>query len=164
MANYNFKSDGYALPYEAPGFCVLKKRIDIPTLIANQSHGQALLDDDGNVLTLPATGFSNTNSDILRVFKIPAGTFVFGAGINVVTAEGAVSVVDLGDGDDPNGWLAAVDLNAVAAEVTQVADGYGPDNVSGVMYTSDDSLDLVWGTDDTNAAIFDVWAMAVKVY
>jgi len=160
MSNYNFKNDGYALPYEAPGFVILKKRINIP--ITNQSKGQELVDDNGNVISLPSTGFAS--ADILRVFKVPAGTLVLQAGISVVTVEGAVSVCDFGDGSDPNGFLAAVDLNAVGSEITQVADGYGSDNVMGVLYTSNDSLDVTFGTDDTETAVFDIWALASKVY
>ncbi len=164
MANYNFKGDAYALPYEAPGFVILKKRINIPELIANQAYGQELVDDNGNVLSLPSTGFSNTNSDILRVFKVPVGTLITVCGALVVTVEGGAATFDFGDGDDPNGFLAAVNLNSAVSELTQVADGYGPDNVSGVLYDAEDSLDITWGTDATAVAVFDIFAMACKVY
>lgn len=160
--NYNFHSQGYALPYEAPGFAILKERVDIPALIANQAYGQPLVDDDGNVVTLPATGFAA--DDILRVFKIPAGTLVHQMGVNVLTAEGAVSVMDMGDGDDPDGYGVDVDLNATGGTITSVGNAYGADNVMGKIYTEDDTLDLTFNTADTNAAIFDVWAMVAKVY
>ena len=160
--NYNFKGQGYALPYDAPGFVVLRQEVDIPGLIAGQAFGQELLDDNGNVVSLPATGFAT--GDILRVFKIPAGTLVTQMGINVTTVEGATAVVDVGDGDDADGWGVDTDLNATGATITSVGNAYGADNLMGKLYGSNDSLDLTFGNDDIETCIFDVWAVAAVAY
>lgn len=157
--NFNFKDEGYAIPYDALSWTPLRRRIDVPALIANQSHGQELVDDDGLVVALPSTGFAATN--ILRVFKVPAGTIVRLAGLNVLTVEGGVATVDIGDGDDDDGYIAAGDLNALGATITTVALGYGADNVMGKFYAANDSIDILWNTADTAVTVFDVFAEAM---
>lgn len=58
--------------------------------------------DEGNV----------TNGDTCTEFiKIPAGSYVLGVAINVLTAEAAVTI-DVGDVTDPNGYVVAASAAA----------------------------------------------------
>lgn len=159
MANYNFKGQAPAIPYDAVGFVQLRKTINIPELIANQTKGQELVDDDGNTLSLPATGFSD--GDFLRVFNVPEGFVALGAGINVLTAEGGVATVDLGDGDNQAGYMNDTDINAVAHNLMVVGAAYGPDNLTGKDYEADDTIDIEFNTDLTAVAVLDVWVFGV---
>ena len=103
--------------------------------------------------------------DILEAIQIPAKTFVISAGITVTTAEGATQTFDLGDGDDPDGYLDGVNGNAVA--------GYGPTHVltegtpnviiglgKGKYYDSADTIDLVQ-VNACDTAVVEVWAICV---
>ena len=60
--------------------------------------------------------FSEDNAaldDVVQLFDVPAGTYVFTAAGDVEAVEGAAGTFDLGDGDDPDGYLAGADANAL---------------------------------------------------
>lgn len=54
------------------------------------------------------------SADTLTIFEVPKGTFVFGVYTDVTTAEGATLTVDIGDGDDADGYQDGVNFNSVA--------------------------------------------------
>ena len=61
--------------------------------------------------------FSKTgggSGDTVQMLTIPSGTIVLAVAHIVDTAEGGTSTGTIGDGTDPNGWIASVNNNATA--------------------------------------------------
>jgi len=78
--------------------------------------------------------------DVLEVIKVPANTLVTHVALNVTTAEGGTLTVDVGDGDNPDGYLDGVNANATAAYLTVA----GTDAFeAGKFYTAADTIDIV---------------------
>ena len=81
-----------------------------------------------------------TSADILEVIRVPANTLVTNVALNVTTAEGGTLTVDVGDGDNPDGYLDGVNGNATAAYLTVA----GTDAFeAGKYYTAADTIDIV---------------------
>ena len=77
--------------------------------------------------------------DVLEVIKVPANTLVTHVALNVTTAEGGTLTVDVGDGDNPDGYLDGVNANATAAYLTVA----GTDAFeAGKYYTAADTIDV----------------------
>ena len=80
-----------------------------------------------------------TSADILEVIKVPAQTLVTHVALEVTTAEGGTLTVDVGDGDNPDGYLDGVNANATAAYLTVA----GTDAFeAGKYYTAADTIDV----------------------
>ena len=78
--------------------------------------------------------------DVLEVIKVPTNTLVTHVALNVTTAEGGTLTVDVGDGDNPDGYLDGVNANATAAYLTVA----GTDAFeAGKFYTAADTIDIV---------------------
>ena len=105
--------------------------------------------------------FSDTNvssTNVVQSLNIPAGALVTNVIVRVVTAEDATATATVGDGDDPNGWIASLDLNATGTTFTAKpinADAYPA--LGGRLYTSADTIDLVVGA-DLDACVLDIAA------
>lgn len=80
-------------------------------------------------------------NDVVQALKIPAGAYVTRVIVRVDTAEGDTCTVDVGDGDDPNGFDDAVSLNATAGSVTTSTAGTDA-YAEGRGYGSADTIDL----------------------
>jgi len=65
-----------------------------------------------NVLDMGAAGYVAT--DIVQVLKILKGSHVLLAGVQIITAEDSTATIDLGDGSDDDGYLAAADAESAA--------------------------------------------------
>ena len=79
-------------------------------------------------------------SDILEVIKVPAKTLVTHVALEVTTAEGGTLTLDVGDGDNPDGYLDGVNGNATAAYISVA----GTDAFEqGKYYTAADTIDVV---------------------
>jgi len=109
-----------------------------------------------------------TAGDVLEVLQVPAGTQVLAVGLNVTTAEGGTLTVDVGDGDDPDGYLDGVDGNAVAGySSSQVTISEGtPNTISpalafGKYYTDADTIDVKI-VNAADAAVMTVWAVVAN--
>ena len=80
------------------------------------------------------------NGDVLEVIRIPAQTLVTNVVLEVTTAEGGTLTVDVGDGDNPDGYLDGVNGNAVASYLTVA----GTDAFeAGKFYAAADTIDVV---------------------
>ncbi len=119
---------------------------------------------------LPSTGFAD--GDVLEVFNVPAGTLILQVGIFVVTGEGATATIDIGvvtaaqiqGSADTDGFLDGGNIEtADVAAITAVAAGHGVDNLMGIVYVTDGTIDIEFNNDDTETAVFDVWAVGCKV-
>jgi len=61
--------------------------------------------------------FAATNrdaADVLQLFDVPAGSFIHRIHAQVITAEGATATAIIGDDDDDNGFMTALNLNSAA--------------------------------------------------
>ena len=96
-------------------------------------------------------------ADILEVIKIPAKTLVTHVALEVTTAEGGTLTVDVGDGDNPDGYLDGVNANATAAYLTVA----GTDAFeAGKFYTAADTIDIVLNN-AADAAVMKLTAVMV---
>lgn len=161
------------MPHHFAGDAPFKARINIPSLIANGG----LVNTSGVDVALPATGFAA--SDILQIFSVPAGFWLHAVGVRVVTAEGAACTADIGNvsatqthvlGANADGYMGTLNLNSATTQITLVADdGLGGNTgagtgLAGIVFITDGTIDLTFASADTNAAIFDVWAIGWKVF
>jgi len=122
MATYHFFKGGYAVPYDHNGFIRLRKKLDIPAIIASGVAGYSPLAVGGVRTALPTTGFAA--ADILNLFRVPAGFHVLGGGMRISTAGSATTTVDIGcvagstqlasAGDDAGTWLETAVSSAAA--------------------------------------------------
>jgi len=106
--------------------------------------------------------FAATNSaagDDCQALQIRAGSYVSLAGLEIIVVEGGTATGDLGDGDNADGYLDGVDLDATNGDffssrltwvigvgtgdidtVAPAAALYG--TLGGKFYTADDTIDL----------------------
>ncbi len=98
-----------------------------------------------------------TSADILEVIKVPAQTLVTHVALEVTTAEGGTLTVDVGDGDNPDGYIDGVNANATAAYLTVAGtDAYE----AGKFYTAADTIDIVLNN-AADAAVMTLTAVMV---
>lgn len=79
-------------------------------------------------------------ADVVTIIDIPAGTVVEGVCYEVVNAD-ATQTMDIGDGVDPNGWVAVADVgtagnSGIGAGALAVAVGLGK------YYAAADTIDI----------------------
>jgi len=96
-------------------------------------------------------------ADILEVIKVPAQTLVTNVVLEVTTAEGGTLTLDVGDGDNPDGYLDGVNGNATAAYISVA----GTDAFEqGKYYTAADTIDVVT-VNAADAAVMKLTAVMV---
>ena len=96
-------------------------------------------------------------ADVLEVIRIPAQTLVTNVALEVTTAEGGTLTIDVGDGDNPDGYLDGVNGNATAAYLTVA----GTDAFeAGKYYTAADTIDIVLNN-AADAAVMKLTAVMV---
>ena len=116
-------------------------------------------------LTISFNDFSEANAGTLAdratktfTYKIPAGSLVTKCSAYLVTAfddsgSGDDLTITVGDGDDADGYLTAADIHVDATEITYVANtGALLDNENGKVYTSEDTIDILFSPDTDNDA------------
>lgn len=109
-----------------------------------------------NTIDCKAQGVSAL--DVVKALAVGAGDLVLAVVAHVLTAEGATLTVNVGDGTDPDGYLAAVNGNVLGITGTKLAlTEATPNTVAGYsggkLYTEDDSIDLVFNNAASNAVI-----------
>jgi len=90
-------------------------------------------------------------TDTIEVLSIPAGSIVLSAGYEILTAGTGTGTLSLGDGGDPDRYVAAVVQTAAgqkAALATNVPH----------LYTAADTIDLLSATAVCNSKV-NVWAV-----
>ena len=111
-------------------------------------------------LTITFEDFSVANAGTLAddatktfTYVIPAGSLVTKASAKLVTAfddsgGGDELNVEVGDGDDPNGYITSANLHTDQTEITYVANnGALLDNENGKVYTAADTIDIKFTPD-----------------
>jgi hypothetical protein len=90
-----------------------------------------------------------TTEDSVSAIPIPKGAIVSRVGAVLLEPGSSSSVIEVGDGTDPNGWAAAgLTLNGSVNSnvISTPADAYGA--LGGKLYVSDDTIDLDFNTND----------------
>lgn len=105
-------------------------------------------------------------NDVLEVLPIPAKTLVLNVGVDVTTADGTASTIDIGDGDDVDGYIDGHDANAVGSAATVLAlTEAAPNTVTGYSngkyYAAADTIDITMLTAPQDASVMRVWAVVV---
>ena len=165
MAAYVFKGDGHALPYDSPGM-ILRKRLDIPDLVAN--GGLALAATPNTAKALPSTGFAAT--DTLELFRVPKGTVVRAVGGYVVTGEGATCTIDIGIKTATETAALALDVDGFGDGEnietagnyfgTLTGDAFGDTAYLGETWITDGAVSILFMNASTETAVVDFWAEA----
>jgi len=85
------------------------------------------------------------STDIIQCLDIPAKTFVQNVFTRIRVASVATALTaTVGDGTDPNGWDAEIDLEAAAGTVCAPVGGTDEySTTNGVLYSAADTIDLV---------------------
>lgn len=120
---------------------------------------------------LTAKGSALAANDVVTALNVPAGTLVLHAGIEVVTAADATAAtVDLGDGDDADGYVDGANAKTVAFASSTLALTEGTPNTvtgyrSGKVYGTADTIDLTVATltGTLAAGVVRVWAVVMDV-
>ncbi len=113
------------------------------------------------------TAFAAT--DTLQVLNIPAKTLVQAVGIDVTTADGTASTVDIGEtGGDVDGWINGHDCNAVGSAcstnntlVEGTPNVFEPALGNGKYYGSADTIDMLMITAPQDASVMRIWAICI---
>ena len=98
-----------------------------------------------------------TATDVLEVIKVPAKTLVTNVVLEVTTAEGGTLTIDVGDGDDPDGYLDGVNGNAAAAYIPVAGTAAFE---QGKFYTAADTIDVTT-VNAADAAVMKLTAIMV---
>jgi len=99
------------------------------------------------------------SGDVVQALSIPAHTLVRGVYWRTLTAEGATCAASIGDGADPDGFAAGINLNTDTTEgFSSLALAEGTPNTvagytAGKLYPAADTIDLVMGNAATAAKI-----------
>lgn len=99
-------------------------------------------------------------SDSLQVLHIPAKTLILAVGVDVTTAEGTASTIDIGyTGGDVDAWVDGLDPTSVTSAVglgalmtTAAATNY---------HHTADTLDMLFLTAPQDTSVMRVWAVMV---
>jgi hypothetical protein len=163
---YQYKGMGNSLPYDAFGFAVLRRRVNVPALIATD-FGKLALASAPTVGLTSFTGFAGASSDILNIFHIPAGTMVISGGMRVVTS-GTTSVTgELGIGGNTAALMVtATAFDAAANTVVSTLNdqAFGGDNMQGYVFAAADTIDCLFATATDILGIYDFFVVCHKVY
>lgn len=96
-------------------------------------------------------------TDVLEVIRIPANTLVTNVALEVTTAEGGTLTIDVGDGDDPDGFLDGVNANTAAAYIPVAGTAAYE---QGKYYTAADTIDVTT-VNAADAAVMKLTAIMV---
>jgi len=177
MATYHWINQGYAIPYDSFGHTVLRKKVDVPALIASGAAGYSPLAVSNVRTALASTGFAST--DILNLFRVPAGFLILGGGCKVTTAGSSTTTIDVGcvagstqlatAGNDAGAFLETAVISATgnfnfdASTGTEWVESSDKLPVTN-LYVTNGSIDLTFNTAAQLLLIADFWVFGVKVY
>jgi hypothetical protein len=91
-----------------------------------------------------SNGTAALANDVFQVFSIPAGWFVHSITVQVVTAEGAASTIDVGDGATADGYHDGIDMNSTSTYACSFDTDGTPTEAfgHGKFYSTADTIDL----------------------
>lgn len=105
-----------------------------------------------------AKGAAIALNDVLQVFDVPAGAFVLGVTAKVVTAEGGTSTVDIGWGDDIDGFFDGLDANSTGTSFSWDESPASLATTAGVghFFSAADTIDVKLMTGTLATAVIDL--------
>lgn len=162
MATYQFLGETNAVPYDAPGYVVLKKYIDFADLVSNPQK-LAL----ASAPLVPLSSFAGFEAaDVLQVFHVPAGFVAFNAGYYPQTIDTvqAGAKIHGGDGDSAAGFFAANLLTSGTGIQTILTDAYGSSNMESRVYLVADTIDIIGSVATIVDAKVHVYAVGFKCF
>lgn len=104
-----------------------------------------------------------TSGDVIQAMPVPAKCYVLALGLDVTTAEGGTLTIDVGDGDDADGFLDGVNANTVASYANSLALAEATPNTvvgysNGKYYSAADTIDVTI-VNAADAAVMRLWAL-----
>lgn len=150
-ATYNYKG-GYqagvntGMPVSGYSVSVADIKLDFPTIVAAR---------------LAASQTALAATDTLELISLPVGIWVPVTFVQVTTAEGETATIDVGDGVDPNGFIAAGDVNTVGWLNSFLTTPYSVAVGGGRLYTAADTIDILMNTATFNLAVLSLRAVLV---
>lgn len=159
---YQFLGETAAVTYDAFGYVVLKKYVDVADLIANPQ--KLALASAPNVPLSSFAGFAGASSDVLNLFHLPAGFVIRFGGMYVQTADTAPTTkVSLGIGGATAALMLATVLTPAGLVAnTIVTDAYGTDTVCGKAFGTADTLDAAFTVATAIDAKLHFWVEGYK--
>ena len=172
---YHYYKEGYAVPYDAFGNVLLKRHLDVPALIASGALGYSPLAVGGVRTALPSTGFAAT--DILQIWRVPAGVLLLGGGVRVTTL-GTATTIDVGHASATATMITTAAHDLWANQIVSTATGYfNFDGEDGDEWYAFDgtygeqtlsianlSIDVTFNGAAETTLIADFWMFGYKVY
>lgn len=169
---YHYFKEAYEIPYDAFGHVFLKRKLDVPALIAETRSSLAVSEVRTN---LPSTGFAAT--DILQIWRVPAGVILLGGGVRVTTL-GTATNLDIGHASATATMLEAAEHDRWATGIVSTATGYFKfDTLDGndwaavtavqpllTLSIADLSIDVTFNSAAESTLIADFWMFGYKVY
>lgn len=175
---YHYYKQGYALPYNAFGHCILRQHLDVPAILASGAAGHSPLAIAGVRTAVPSTGFGD--GDVLQMFRVPAGFLVLGGGIRVTTAGTASCTIDMGYATGGQTAVSVADSSnanddyfiAIAAVATagnfafdgSTAADWTPDTPMTDLYVTAGTIDVTFENAVQLLLIADFWVYGCKVF
>ncbi len=170
---YNYYKEGYAVPYDAFGYVLLRRHLDVPALIAESQNSS--LEVSSVRTLLPSTGFAST--DILNIWRVPAGVLLLGGGVRVTTL-GTATSIDVGHASATATMVTTAEHDRWATAIASTATGYfnfdAEDGNEWVAYDSDYgirtlsianlSIDVTFNGAAESTLIADFFMWGYKVY
>lgn len=134
-------------------------------------EGQAFLGENPQVVKVKkvTVGFDTGDVNIVAqeasaIVNVPANTLVLDVLAVVNTAFTATTTLDVGDGTDPNGWLASakIDPQTVDGSVKRSTAATAEALAVGKLYTAADTIDITVGVADVDAGELDVFILFIE--
>lgn len=106
--------------------------------------------------------------DVVKLIDIPAKTFVYGLNVYIDTAStsgSGTTTLDIGDGDDPNGWednIASATVDTHIFSMTNANGGTVTDRNNG-YYKTADTIDAVLADQIWTAGVFTIRVICIDL-
>ena len=97
--------------------------------------------------------------DIWQAITVPAGSIVVAVGAVILTAEGGTLTIDVGDGDDADGYLNDANGNSAGASYSSINGTLAYSG--GRYYSAEDTIDVL-ANNAADAAKIVVWCKFFK--
>jgi len=116
------------------------------------------------------SGEDFAQNDVIKLIDVPANTWVLAVAVRVTTASDTADDVDIGDGDDTDGWIDGLDMTSTSNKGfagVSGTDGGGAFSVAtagGKWYTSADTIDLKFtGASGVDDGVFEITAIMMDI-
>jgi len=104
-------------------------------------------------------------NDVVKLIDVPAKTLILGISVRITSAESTDNAtLDIGDGDDPNGWEDGIDATTTTHIFTKTyANGGSVTDKDNGYYASADTIDAVLGDVVWTDGVFNIKVVMVNM-